>query len=228
MAKARSIIKLRGTVGGITFVDSVYGLHARAPRGTYTPITMSEGMKESSARQTAANAMAKILFDSVNVFAPGFKDGKLWSRMVQIFRKQQKLNQGISYSPFNKFEMRLDYRSFKLGSFRLGDQTANSATISFDLSDKNSESDLSLTLLRIAADDSLLIVQSTETDNSILSCTIAEGDAVFDFSELRADASCLYVLKIERMEAGEVDGLKAGKSVVFFAPVSYSNAGKVK
>jgi hypothetical protein len=63
MAKARSIIKLSGTIGDITFVDSMaYGFHGRKKRTVWEK---SEGMISSSTSQTQANLMAKIIFDAV-------------------------------------------------------------------------------------------------------------------------------------------------------------------
>lgn len=154
MAKIRSIVEISGTLSDITFVDSrAYGAHARAKRGTYTPITLAEGMQKSAKVQTQVNQLAKIIFDAVNAFVPGFKDGKFWSRLLSVFRQQQKAGRKYSYSDFDLMEMRLDYPTSRQGYFRLLSTQNNGVQLHYQLVNKT---DYAIRLLRIASDATLL------------------------------------------------------------------------
>lgn len=128
MAKSKSIVKLSGTMGGVTFVNSkAYGEHTRAPRGTYTPVVLAEGMQQSSMLQKQANLMAKIVFDQAKTFVPRFKNGQLWVRLLKVFRAVLKNGQPQSYAFLSNFQLRPDYASHRFGELRiyakpLGDQ----------------------------------------------------------------------------------------------------------
>lgn len=89
MAKNISkLIKLKGTIHGITLVDSKrYGPHGRAERGTYTPITINETFKESKKLLMHCNKHARIIF---NALRDEHRDGELWSTLVSKFFKQAK------------------------------------------------------------------------------------------------------------------------------------------
>jgi len=213
MAKARSIIKLSGTIGDTTFVDSnAYGFHGRKKRTVWEK---SEGMISSSTNQTQANLMAKIIFDAVNEFAPGFKNGKFWSRLVSLLRQQKKANQVYNYDGFNGMEMRLDYPSSKKGRFTLHHKNEE-AKCALDLTYYlNKTAGYKLSLLRIATDETLLIPYAIET----LEGETKEGEKIgtlhFQFTALPENVQVLYVLHCEQLKNGKPTGLISGKSVVF-------------
>jgi hypothetical protein len=214
MAKARSIIKLSGTIGDVTFVDSsAYGFHGRKKRSIWEK---SEGMISSSTSQTQANLMAKIIFDAVNEFAPGFKNGKFWSRLVSVFRQQKKADEVYNYAGFNGIEMRLDYPSSKQGRFTLHHKNETTFPPAVDLNYYlNNIAGYKLSLLRIATDETLLIPISMEK----LEAEIKEGEKTgvlqFQFTALPEGAQLLYVLQCEWLKNGIPTGLIAGKSVIF-------------
>lgn len=82
------LIKLKGTIYGITLVDSKrYGRHARAERGTYTPITLNKTFKESKKLLMQCNKQAKIIFSALR---DEHRDGELWNKLISIFFKQDK------------------------------------------------------------------------------------------------------------------------------------------
>ncbi len=89
MAKNISkLIKLKGTIHGITLVDSKrYGPHGRAERGTYTPITINETFKESKKLLMHCNKHARLIFGALR---DEHRDGELWSTLVSRFFKQAK------------------------------------------------------------------------------------------------------------------------------------------
>ena len=213
MAKVRSIIQISGTLSEITFVNSkAYGTHARAKRGTYKPITLSEGMKKSAAVQTKVNQIAKIVFDSLNTFVPGFKDGKFWSRLLSVLRKQQKAGKNFSYHDFNLMEMRFDYPSSKLGSFWL---TADKDVMQLHYQ-LAKETTYSLKLLRIATDTTLLNPYPTEVLSFIVDYSKGTLSIPFLFSSLPADANILYVLHCEQLQNGLPTGMLKSQGVKFF------------
>ena len=212
MGKKQSIAKLNGMESRVTLVKSkAYGEHTRAARGTYTDITLAQGMKESSSDQTQANLMAKVIFDSVNEFAPGFKDGKFWSRLVSVFRQQKKLGQEYSYD-FVGFEVRMDYPLNSHGRFSLSGLGCR-VTVSYDF---HKDMGYHLSMLRIAANGSLL----TPHPNEIMGCEVKvgvkKGLVQFDFSFLPEGTPVLYALQCEQLKKGELSGLIKGKGVRFF------------
>ncbi|MES2651096.1 MAG: hypothetical protein V4663_05120 [Bacteroidota bacterium] len=217
MAKVRSIMKLSGTIEGITFVDSTaYGAHSRAKRGTYTAVTLAEGMKISSSNQNEANLRAKIIFDAVNEFAPGFKEGTFWSRLISIFRKQKKAGKGYNYSDFGEMEMRYDYSTSKQGDFRL-DSSGSSIVLSYNL---KVDTGYRLSILRIATDETLLIPYPNEILEAVVQTGEKNGTAQFDFTSLPKETPILYALQCEQLLNGKLTGALKGKSVRFFGNIS--------
>jgi len=215
MAKVRSILNLSGTLSGMTFVDSkAYGAHARAKRGTYKPVILAEGMKESAAVQTQVNLMAKVIFDAVNHFMPGFKDGKLWSRLLSVFRQQKKTGKAYNYGSLNSMEMRVDYPISKHGSFWLAKDQDHRLLLHYQF---YKEEHYRLRVLRIAADETLLHPYPHETLTVDVNNGTKMGNLHFDFSVLPADANTLYVLHCEQFANGEPTGLLKGKGVRFLA-----------
>lgn len=213
MAKVRSILKLSGTLSGMTFVDSnTYGAHARAKRGTYKPITLAEGMKESAAVQTQVNLMAKIIFDAVNGFAPGFKDGKLWTRLLSVFRQQKKAGKIYTYSGFNLMDVRADYPVSKHGSFRLVKEQDKELLLRYHL---NKSESYRLRLLRIATDETLLKACANEIKEMDIIGKATTGSIRFDFAPLPKDAQTLYVLHCEQLVNGTSTGLLKNKGLSF-------------
>ncbi len=206
-------MKLSGTIGGMTFVDSTaYGPHTRARRGSITPITLADGMKISSTNQTEANLRAKIIFDAVNEFAPSFKDGKFWSRLVSGFRKQKKAGNSYNYADLREMEMRYDYSTSSQGNFTLITK-GNSIVLSYNL---NADTGYRLSILRIAADETLLIPYPNEVLEAVVEVGEKSGIVQFDYTLLPKGTPILYVLKCEQLLNGELTGVLKGKSVRLF------------
>jgi hypothetical protein len=218
MAKVRSIIELSGTIAGITFVNSgAYGPHSRAKRGTYTPITLADGMKTGAAHQSRANVMAKIIFDAVNEFAPNFKDGKFWSRLIAVFRKQQKKGHECGYADFNQMEVRPDYPISKHVRFSIAttiDGTKQLVSLTYVL---EREIAYQFSMLRIATDETLLLPYPKAQMDAIGTGTARNGTILFEFSQLPENAKLLYVLKCEQLAKGKPVDLFKGKSVVLLS-----------
>lgn len=213
MAKVRSILKLSGTLATTTFVDSkAYGAHARAKRGTYTPISLAEGMQKSAVVQTKVNLLAKIVFDAVNDFVPGFKDGKFWSRLLSVFRQQQKTAKAYSYGDFNQLEMRLDYPTSKHGAFWLVKTEKDSVLLHYQIA---KESRYLVRLLRIASDEELLTPYARETQEAIIEGNKEMEIIAFTFSDLPQVANVLYALHCEQVIDGLPTGLLKNQSVKF-------------
>lgn len=104
MAKIFSLIDIRGTVGGMTFVRSTkYGNHVRAPRGSKTPVKLNDAFVASAERMKIANVYAKLIKDGVAPYQDGNKDCTLWTRLIQFFRKQLKEQGGIDLNRLKSF-----------------------------------------------------------------------------------------------------------------------------
>ncbi len=109
MAKSNSIIKLQGTIAGLTFVRSrTYGDHVRAKRGTYKSVEVNEALKQESKTLLSANVPAKIFKDAIDPYR-GFMGGLLWQRLVSMFRKQIKDFGSIDFGKIDRFEVHHDY-----------------------------------------------------------------------------------------------------------------------
>lgn len=214
MAKVRSIIKLSGTLSDMTFVDShAYGAHARAKRGTYTPISLSEGMQKSAEVQKQVNLMAKVIFDAVNGFVPGFKDGKFWSRLLSVLRKQQKEGKIYSYKDFDLMEMRLEYTTSKHGYFRVVVEEHKKVQLHYQLVKEQS---YCISLLRIASDETLLKPYPNEVVEVVVSYQPGMEALPLVFSDLPVGANVLWVLHCEQLIDDQPAGLLKSRGVKFF------------
>jgi hypothetical protein len=106
MAKSQSLIKLQGTIGALTFVNSsAYGEHVRARRGTYKPALVNASLKQEGKMIVMANIPAKIFKDAVDPYRGQFLGGTLWSRLVSFFRKQLKTEGKFDFSKLKHFEI---------------------------------------------------------------------------------------------------------------------------
>lgn len=85
MAKVDSLITLRGTHGGITFVKSpTYGDHVRAARGTHKKAKPNAAFKKQSKKLVKANLPAQILRNAINPYREDFYYGPLWWGLVSM------------------------------------------------------------------------------------------------------------------------------------------------
>lgn len=196
-----------------------YGDHYRVKRGTYTEVSLADGMKASGTKQSTANLMAKIIFDAVNDLAPGFKNTVFWSRLLKIFRAQQKAGGAITYLPFQKMEMRPTYRSHTHGDFYIGKQANSITTLNYTLFREPTDRAYAMSVLRIATDETLLNAYPPETITTTITGELEKGELLLDFIALPATAQCLYVLKCEKLRHGKIMGTLASKSVVFLRQI---------
>ncbi|RYF11958.1 MAG: hypothetical protein EOO42_20685 [Flavobacteriales bacterium] len=214
MAKVRSIIEISGTLSEITFVDSkAYGTHARAKRGTYTPITLPDGMQKSAKVQTQVNQLAKVVFDAVNTFVPGFKNGKLWPRLLSIFRQQNKLGKNYSYKDFDLMEIRVDHPTSKQGSFRLASRGEKTVQLHYQLGE---EATYRIRLLRMASDATLLNPYPTEMLEITITHSPETKVALLTFSNPPENANLLYVLHCDRLINDQPSEILKYQGVKFF------------
>jgi hypothetical protein len=118
MAQASSLIKLRGTLFGITFVNSkTYGKHVRAARGTYKPVQVNDTFKKMSGHLVAAQKPARVIKEAIDPYRIDFKGGMLWNRLVSLFTLQHKNNESFNLQQLEGFEIFQQYplqRFFKI------------------------------------------------------------------------------------------------------------------
>ncbi len=109
MAKSDSIIKLQGTIAGITFVRSpTYGDHVRAKRGTYKKAKVNDALKQESKTLVSANIPAKIFKDAIDPYRSNITGGTLWRRLVSMFGKQLKNTGAFDFGKIGRFEIDAD------------------------------------------------------------------------------------------------------------------------
>ena len=85
MAKVDSLITLRGTHGGITFVKSpTYGDHVRAPRGTHKKAKLNPAFMKQGKKIVKVNRPAQILKYAIDPYRQDFKYGQLWQDLVSM------------------------------------------------------------------------------------------------------------------------------------------------
>lgn len=110
MAKSDSIIKLQGTIAGLTFVRSrAYGDHVRAKRGTYKKAEVNDALKQESKTLISANIPAKIFKDAIDPYRRTVTGGTLWRRLVSMFLKQLKNTGAIDFGKIGRFEIHADH-----------------------------------------------------------------------------------------------------------------------
>src|SRR5690348_16521138 len=110
MAKNNSLFSdgFKGTLGDVTFVKSKrYGQHVRAKRGTFIKATVNDSLKENNVQLTSAVTPAKLIFTAIR---DEHKDGTLWNRLLNIYRKKIKENSPPSLSCLNGLECSLEHR----------------------------------------------------------------------------------------------------------------------
>ncbi len=106
MAKINSLFNFSGTFRGATQVrSSTYGDHVRAARGTHKPIILNDAFVSSGKDLIKANRYAKIIKDAVEPYRTGFRDGKLWGRLVSHFKQQIKEGREIDFRRLEDFEL---------------------------------------------------------------------------------------------------------------------------
>ncbi len=100
-----TVFKFQGTLGNVTHVDSpTYGPHSRMERGTYTPITLNETMKQCKDTLMNCNKQAKAVFDALKEEQ---RDGSLWWRLLAIFLAGQgrlKAKRGVCWQDWNAMQ----------------------------------------------------------------------------------------------------------------------------
>lgn len=83
MARQKGIIKIKGTIGGITFVDSIaYDPHPRAARGTYKEAKINDVFQGNANNSKKVGALGSPILQQLKAIDKGFVAGNLWPRMT--------------------------------------------------------------------------------------------------------------------------------------------------
>jgi hypothetical protein len=88
MARQKGIIKLKGTIAGLTFVDSkAYGAHTRAARGSNKEVMVNEVLQANADNARRVTSAASPVLKQLKAIEGGFSGGDLWPRMTgRMFR----------------------------------------------------------------------------------------------------------------------------------------------
>ena len=88
MARNRSLIKLEGTIGATTFVNSKrYKPHARSRRGTYKEARVNAVLHSQSTIAKAITATGSPILKQLKAVESGFASADLWQRMMALMLK---------------------------------------------------------------------------------------------------------------------------------------------
>lgn len=115
MAKANSLITLRGTYDGMTFVkSSAYGNHVRAARGTRKKAVLNEACQAQSEKLVKSNLPAQIIRDAINPYRQDFYYGLLWQKLVSHTNDVLEKDKPFDFSRLKPFEAHKKYRLTRL------------------------------------------------------------------------------------------------------------------
>jgi hypothetical protein len=110
MAKADSLITLRGTHGGLTFVKSpTYGDHVRAARGTHKKAKVNAAFKKQSKKLMKANVPAQILRNAINPYRRDFYYGPLSWELVSMTNEALGTDGKLDFANLKPFEINPKY-----------------------------------------------------------------------------------------------------------------------
>jgi hypothetical protein len=93
MARQRGVIKLQGTIAGLSFVNSkTYGAHVRAARGTHKKATINEVLQGNVEKAKTVTTIGSPVLRAMKELEKGFASGDLWARMMrQMLRTKSTL-----------------------------------------------------------------------------------------------------------------------------------------
>lgn len=101
MARSRrSFLRLQGTLGGITFVQSVaYGDHVRQPRGTHKEAPLNSVLQKNADATGLVNKTASPVLKALKRRFGGFAQTSLWTRMTgRLFKAPSLRPEDLLYS----------------------------------------------------------------------------------------------------------------------------------
>ena len=88
MAKIHSsFISVQGTIAGMTYVRSKYGVHVRRPRGTFKPSRLNATLQSNSRQTKYLNQVAKPIHDYIKQNYQSFKQNDLWQQLQRRLRR---------------------------------------------------------------------------------------------------------------------------------------------
>ena len=216
MAKVNGLIELSGTIGALTFVNSLaYPPHVRRKRGTLTKIILSDGMKQSAINLTFANQRAQLIYTPLKLFANGFIEGRLWSQLIKNFRKQQKDKQAYTFTTFHRTELRTNYQTNAHAYFELIRNVENEkVTLKFSPKPMLEIREYEVHLLRIATDRTLKTAYPIQIMSDKIRLGSSDGSISLAFEQLQDGARVIYCLKCEKLINGQKSNRLADKGMV--------------
>lgn len=117
MAKVTSLITLRGTFDGLTFVKSpTYGDHVRAARGTRKKAELNAACQEQSKKLVKSNVPAKIIKGAINPYRKDFYHGQLWQKLVSLTNDLLENDAVFDFSRLEPFEIHIKYPLDRFGN----------------------------------------------------------------------------------------------------------------
>lgn len=97
--------KLPPAPEGMVLVKSeAYGEHYRRKRGTVKQARLNDDLKLSTKLIGEANKHAKAVKDALDPFRVKFEDGRLWGRLVGLFKKQLGKDGHVDYKALEEFQ----------------------------------------------------------------------------------------------------------------------------
>ena len=97
MASQTGIIKLEGTIAGLTFVKSTrYRRHVRRARGSVTKTEVNSSLRGNADNATPVTCLASSILKELKPLDRGFVGGDFWGRFIgRMFKSKQSSTNGL-------------------------------------------------------------------------------------------------------------------------------------
>lgn len=117
MARQKGIIKLKGTIAGLTFVDSkTYDPHTRAARGTHKEAGINEVLQGNADNAGKIGPLGSPILRQLKAIENGFVPGDLWPRMTARMFKAKSMKADDLLQSLKGIELNERYPYSKLFS----------------------------------------------------------------------------------------------------------------
>lgn len=117
MARQKGIIKIAGTLGDVTFVESkTYGAHTRAARGTHKEAGINGVLQGNADKASKIGPLGSLILRQLKTIEKGFVPGDLWPRMTSRMFKAKSMKKEDLLQSLKGIELNERYQFWKLFS----------------------------------------------------------------------------------------------------------------
>lgn len=115
MARQKGVIKLQGTIAGLSFIQSkAYGPHVRAARGTHKEVKVNPVLQGNADHAKMVTPIGSIVLRQLKTVEHGFASGDLWPRMTGRMFKAKSMQVADLFESLRGTELNERYPFAKL------------------------------------------------------------------------------------------------------------------